>query len=93
MLSAEVDCLCLVKADGANRRTLMFLGHSSLPLTSLAAVVASCQFADDKSGFRSSQILSLYEDNSLLKTAGTNFVILGHSYHAQITIHHQLRAS
>lgn len=93
VLSAEVDCLCLVKADGANRRTLMFLGHWSLPLTSLAAVVASCQIGGDKYGFQSAEIVVLWEDNFILKTAGLNFVILGDSYPTQISISHQLRVS
>lgn len=93
VLSAEVDCLCPVKADGANRRTLMFLGHWSLPLTSLAAVVASCQIGGDKYGFQSAEIVVLWEDNFILKTAGLNFVILGDSYPTQISISHQLRVS
>lgn len=93
VLSAEVDCLCLMKPDGANRQRLMFLGHWSLPLPSLTDRVASCWFARDKSGFQSSQILLLCEKNSLSKTAGSNFVILGHSYLAQIAILPHLRAS
>lgn len=71
----------------------MFLGRWSLPLTSLAAVVASCQIGHDKYGFQSGQIVLLCEDNSILKTAGSNFVILGNSYPTQISIRHQLRVS